>query len=296
MNFKRISLALALCGALAACGPRSGVESSVPDSYPALWEVTGEDGSEEGWLFGTIHALPDGTQWRSPEFRDVVARADTLVVEVGNLGDRQRLAEVFQSLAYDRVPTAPLAQRVSPEWRDELAGLLERAGTDGTRLDAMESWAAALTLAQLAQTGRSENGADLSLLGDFEGRSVVELEGAGAQLAIFDTLPEEEQRDLLDAVIEEAAASQGDEERLANAWKKGDLDRLLALTRVGILADPELKEALLDARNRAWAARIERLLASPEKPLVAVGAGHLLGPEGLPALLAARGYMVRRIR
>ena len=57
----------------------------------------------------------------------------------------------------------------------------------------------------------------------------------------------------------------------------------------------ELVQVLLRDRNADWAAQIENLLSARDKPLIAVGAGHLLGDHGLPALLEARGYTVRRI-
>ena len=159
----------------------------------------------------------------------------------------------------------------------------------------MESWAAALALAQVAQSNKAENGADRVLLAAFDQREVVELEGARAQLAIFDTLPQTEQRDLLNAVIEEAREYGDKGDTLANAWLGGDTDLLIELTRRGILADPELAQVLLYDRNRSWAAQIENLLSASERPLIAVGAGHLLGERGLPALLESRGYTVSRL-
>ena len=78
-----LALALALAAALAACG---GPEEDWPPPSPALWEVSGPDG-ETGWLFGTIHALPEGVEWETPALEAALDRADALVVEVANLGE-----------------------------------------------------------------------------------------------------------------------------------------------------------------------------------------------------------------
>ena len=64
-----------------------------------------------------------------------------------------------------------------------------------------------------------------------------------------------------------------------------------ATTR-GIMADPELREALLVGRNRAWTQPLLEALKARGKPLVAVGTAHLVGPDGLVALLQERGYTV----
>ena len=43
---------------------------------PALWRLSDDD--SEIWLFGTVHLLPPGLQWRSPAFEAAFAAADTI--------------------------------------------------------------------------------------------------------------------------------------------------------------------------------------------------------------------------
>ncbi len=274
-------------------------DQAVPEeqaSYPALWEIADETGAAEGWLFGTVHALPPELKWRSAEFDRVAAMAPLLVVEVSGLDDRRTLESLFRTMAYDAAPAIPISERLNASQRQRLSAVLGDAGIDPRSLDPMESWAAALAIAELGRINSSDHGADRVLLEEFAGREIFELEGAEPQLSIFNDLPETEQRDLLVAVVEEVAKPEGKRTDLAAIWSSGDLDELQEITRQGMLADPELRDALLVRRNKAWAAQIENLLSASPKPLIAVGAGHLLGEDGVPALLEARGYTVRRIQ
>ncbi|WP_454599317.1 TraB/GumN family protein [Qipengyuania sp. SM2507] len=299
MNLRPNILALlsALLGVLmlAGCTDQPAEQAPEPEGYPLLWELANAEGEVEGWLFGTIHALPDGVEWRSPVLDEAVAAADVLAVEVASLDDGVALGELFTRLAFDD-PPGPLASRVDPALADQYQALLTRAKVRRSHFDAMETWAAALTLAQVAQQAKSENGVDRALIRDFKGREIIEFEGAETQLRIFDELPEKEQRDLLNAVIGETEDYEQDIGRLARMWQAGDEEQLSELTGEGILADPELYEALLAGRNRAWAAQLENLLSASAKPFVAVGAAHMFGEDGLPALMVARGYTVRRIQ
>lgn len=280
--------------ALGACGAEPEPESEVV-AQPILLEVASDDGAVEGWLFGTIHALPDGVSWRTPALDKAIAESDLLVVEVANLDEGSELTDIFVRLAFDE-PSGPLVDRIDPALRPQYEVLLTKAKVRSDHFDAMESWAAALTLAQVVQVAKTENGVDRALIRDFKGRDIVEIEGGEKQLGIFDALPEQDQRDLLDAVISETRDYEDDMGRLARIWSEGNAEELAKLTREGILADPELYEALLAGRNRAWTAQLENLFSTDSRPLVAVGAGHMFGPDGLPAMLEASGYTVRRVQ
>ena len=285
-------LLLLLAGCEAAPPPRID-ETDI--AGPPIWQIAGESGEIEGWLFGTVHALPSGFAWRSNALDATLEDADILVVEVSSLAEEDALASLFTAMASDE-PAPPLDTRVPADLDPAYRDLLSKAGIRSSQLDGLESWAAALTLAQYAQTANVGEGVDKALLEQFIGREIVELEGAEAQLSIFDNLPETEQRDLLAAVIRESTDYDRDFQQLAETWRAGDIDDLSDLAMRGILADPELYDALLKNRNLAWATQIENLLTSEKRPFVAVGAGHMIGADGLPAMLSASGYTITRVQ
>jgi uncharacterized protein YbaP (TraB family) len=53
-----------------------------------------------------------------------------------------------------------------------------------------------------------------------------------------------------------------------------------------------LYERLLAGRNRRWTEQILERLAGSGTTVIVVGAGHLTGPDGVPALLRARGLAI----
>jgi uncharacterized protein YbaP (TraB family) len=284
---------LMLCGVSAGCSEQTAPPPQQAPK-PALWAIEHPSGGAAGWLFGTIHALPDGTQWETPAIARAVDDAGVLVVEVRDL-DPARMAATLDALALDD-PGPPLAERLTPVPRRALAELLERKGKPAGAYDDLESWAAALALSRLAGTVPVANGVDKALTRRFAARPIAELEGAAAQLTIFDRLPERTQRAMLAAVIAEQDDPAADARALAQAWLAGDMALIERTARRGLLADPALYRALAVDRNRAWIQAIVPMIEDGRRPLVAVGTVHMVGPEGLPALLAAQGYPVRRVQ
>lgn len=278
---------MGLALALAACGSPA---RDWPAPSPALWEVTGPGGAH-GWLFGTIHSLPDGAKWRTKAVDDALTRSGVLVVEIADLDDTAAAKRAFDRLAATR-GLPPLSQRVPARDRPALAAFLDRAGMADGDFPDTETWAAAIVLANKVQQHDPSTGVDRALIAG--AKRVEGLETFERQFGVFDALPQREQADLLLALASEAD-SQFDS-RQVREWLTGDLAGLERDSATGVLADPELREALQIARNRNWVARIDGLLKTRELPFVAVGEGHMFGRDNLPALLAARGYTVKRVQ
>lgn len=259
---------------------------------PALWEVTGPQG-QKGWLFGTIHALPQAVSWRTPAVDAALTGSDGLVLEIA---DAEAVPAVFARLS--QTPgQPPLADRVPPSLHARLAQVMREHQLSDAQFANVESWAAALLISQAAQgDATADNGLEEVLRKAFQGKSVGELEGGATQLGVFDALPEQDQRDLLAGVIEEASRPLQDKDPLYDTWAAGDLKGLEHEARTGLLADPQLHEALLAGRNRAWAPKIAAMLRAGRHPLVAVGAAHMVSADGLPALMTAQGYTVKRVQ
>ncbi len=290
----RAGMVLALAAALVLAGCRAA-PAPPPPAHPALWHVTGPDGAQ-AWLFGTIHALPRPIAWRTPAIDQALAAADSLVLEIADLDDQSATALVFNRLG--RSPGhPPVEDRIAPELRAPLGALLARAGYGGSPLTDVETWAAALLIARVADPAADSGaGIDRALIRLAGAKPRGELEGAALQLGIFDALSEDAQRALLSEVVRSAATVPADDARLSDVWARGDVLALTRETHEGMLADPVLRNALLLDRNAAWAGKIDAMLRARQHPFVAAGAAHMAGPDGLPALLAEHGWSVTRVQ
>lgn len=270
----------------------------VQEGAPALWKVSSDTGT--AWIFGTVHLLPPDTNWQTAAMDEAIRQADQLVLEAAGLDDGKAVSRIFSNMGVSG-GNPPIARRIDPSWHPAVDRLDDSVSGGRKMLDHMESWAAALTLAGVmsADLGLSEGvGVEsvLTLRFRAESKPVAGLETITEQFGFFDTLPEAEQRTLLNAVLRGQKENRVNFERLLTAWLKGDANGILKSQNDGILASPVLRETLLDGRNRNWTAKIATMLDKGQRPFVAVGAAHVAGEGGVPALLEAKGYKVERVQ
>lgn len=284
-RLRRLAVLVVLCLGAAPLG-------AVP-----LWSVQGDQGTV--WLLGSVHLLRAEDQPLPAPLREAYARASRVMLEL----DPAELAPAASQAALQRVgvisPGRSAAEVLAPgEWR-QAETLAAELGLDLRAIAGLEPWFAALVLYNGALAGA---GYDAALgvdqqVADWaarDGKPVDGLETLDQQLSLFKDFTPDTQRQLLLKTLEELAAIESDTARLVATWRAGDVAALARQLDDDFRDFEALRTRIVTDRNRAWLPAIEALLSEQGASLVVVGSLHLVGPEGLPALLEARGYRVTR--
>jgi uncharacterized protein YbaP (TraB family) len=217
-------------------------------------------------------------------------------------GDPDTIRLIMQRYGSD--PDKPLSRKLDPS---DLS-TLSNEGVDLARIDHLRPWAVALMLSMrpvLARGATVQAGADMAMtrVARADSKKIKTFETLEDQARMYASLPESSEVKYLTGVIHDRAGVP--KLRLARtpgsleaAWLAGDLVRM-GPQLVGEMKaeNPAFYNALLKRRNEAWTAKLAvELQSTSGVELVNVGALHMVGPDGLPALLAARGYEVRRVQ
>ncbi len=250
------------------------VPRRVPD-HPALWVVN--DNDTIIYLFGTFHALDGKSDWFEQAVRTAFSASDQLVLET--LVPEPSTAPVPAPPQIGTIPggTAPVMQ-LAPSASSMLA-----------------------SSRTVMSAGRSEglstaNGADAILreAAERSGKSVGGLESFQFQLRMFSTLQDSTAAKAPDAQAVRALGAVL--AQLQSAWNRGDVEIGFAPLLMQMRAQsPQTYATMFVQRNARWAHWISERLKTPGTVFVAVGAGHLSGPDSVQNQLAQLGVKSARI-
>ncbi len=271
---------------------------------PALWKVSVDTQEKMAkprsslYLFGTVHVLPKGVKWSTPALEKAMDSSDILIVETLGLEDTATINTIFMQMAQDE-PTPALLSRFSSDDNRALEKLLEEQNLSKKTLNALETWAVTLAIANSltdAMGLKRSLGVETILSERFKNREIQGLETIASQFAVFDNLSETQQHNMLKSVIKDADNSEDAFLRLVNAWLDGDIDNLLSDN--GMMALPEVRKGLLDDRNKKWAIELDKKLQQDDVKhyFIGVGAAHLVGENSVVKLLEKAGYRTERIQ
>jgi uncharacterized protein YbaP (TraB family) len=265
---------------------------------PALWVVHGKNNSTV-YLFGTVHALRPSVVWKSPKLDKAFAASQELWLEIADVGNPAAAAPLIQKYGLD-LTGPPLSSKLDPAYQAKLAAAAQTVGMSTVQLDRMRPWLAglALTLAPLVKAGYDpKSGVDVVLkaAADQKGEPVKGFETSEQQVRYLADLPQDQQIAFLKDTLDDFDKASTEFDQVEKIWEAGDVSRLAHELNGDLKAKaPKLYRLLIVDRNTAFAKAIEQKLSTPGVSFVAVGAGHLAGPDSVQAQLAKDGIRARR--
>ena len=293
---KRI-IVIALFTILLLLGGCSDSKSTITDttSKSFLWKVDSE--SSTVYILGSIHVADQELYPLDNAIETAFDQSQNLAVEFDIVGaDQSYMTKLLmQKGAYSGGET--LHDNIPKSLYKQADEILEDMGGDIFLFNTFEPWVVAMTIEELIMkeygyTG--EYGIDkhfLNMAHD-EGKDIIELESAEFQITLFDELSNDLQVFLLQDIVENLPTKK-ELEKLYDAWEEGDSLEMEALIMEGVEDSPELQminKKLLDERNFLMVEKIEGFLQNDETYFVVVGAGHLIGENGIINLLKGKGY------
>lgn len=264
-------IAAAIAAASVAPAPVSA--NGVPDADPAIWVVN--DADTVIYLFGTFHALDGKSDWFNDEVETAFAASDELVLEtVVPHGPHQPPATAL-TVAPRRIPNLSVTPSASFLASTRLA--ISAGRSRGMKVD---------------------KGADMILrrAAEATGKPVEGLETFDFQLGMFGRMPAQSAPA---AGPGQDVSSAGNLAIVMNqmqaAWNRGESGIFAAMLDQMRSQSPGSYDVLFTQRNRNWAAWIAQRLEKPGTVFVAVGTGHLAGPDSVQSKLAQLGVRSSRI-
>ena len=270
-----------------------------PMAKPALWKIADKDTTI--YLFGTIHLMPSGTEWRTAKFNQAAASSQTLVVEtvIDEANPQAAIGSMMKLAVSPNLP--PILDRVPVDKRAALAGVIARSGMPAGVLDRLETWAAGMILLGVTfkDLGLDPNsGVETALRSEFKtaAKPIDQLETNSEQFGFFDSLSEGAQRKFLASVLDDPTKGRAEFAEMLSVWTRGDVRAMGDSFNRELKDSPELRENLLRKRNANWNGWLQRRMQQPGTVFVAVGAGHLSGNDSVISMLEKAGYKVKRVQ
>ena len=276
----------ASAGAQAAAGGRS-----------FLWRVQG--GAGVLYLAGSVHALTPDAYPLNPVYQRAFDASGALVEEI-DLAEANPLTAGPALLAKGMFQDGRTFDRVvSRATADLVADRLKGVPLALELIQPMKPWMVMMVLEALGSQAAGlspELGLDKHFydLAAGAGKAVIGLETVESQIDRFDRMPDALQEQMLRSALDEMETERANLRTLLGAWQTGDAAAIERMLLAAFRDNPSAYASLVTERNRNWMPQLDACLKRPSPCFVVVGAAHLVGPDGLLAMLRERGYRVEQ--
>ena len=262
------------------------------DDNSLLWQVSGKGLKQPSYLFGTFHLMCKNDIHFSNQLTTAVNRADKVYMEIDmddpatilggmmlmTMKDGKTLQQLYSDADYKKIRQyftdslkTPLSfiVRMKPFF---LEALLYPKMMPCKLISGVEE-----ELMKVAKTQKKE---------------IKGLETMEFQAGVFDSIPYEEQAKELLQSIDSMASNKKSFNTMMQVYKNQQINEIENLFSKSESGMENHQDLLLNNRNKNWLAQLKSIMKT-NPVFVAVGAGHLVGKQGLIALLRKEGYMVQ---
>jgi hypothetical protein len=272
--------------------------TNAPLEKSLLWKVSGNKLKKPSYVFGTIHMigtedffLPEGTE-------NALESTDAIIFEI-DMADMNDLSQQLGMLTKIMMPNGlTLDDLLSEEDYELVRNHFEQSGLPMFMLNRVKPMFLTVfagddidPMSMNFQSGEIVS-YEFYFFEEAQGRGMETggLETIDFQMSVFDSIPYEDQAQMLVETIKIGTEGEDQFEQMVAVYKEQDIDGMIVMME-GDGGFGGYEDILLRKRNEAWIPRMETIML--EKPaFFAVGAGHLGGPNGVINLLKKRGYTV----
>jgi uncharacterized protein YbaP (TraB family) len=264
-----------------------------------LWKIQSKTNTV--YVLGSLHLSKKEIYPLKQKIENAFDQSDFLVVEA-NVNDIKKIdiQKLMESAFYPA--NDALEKHVSPEtyeWvKKETSGL----GIPFELINKQKPWFLAMTLMSLEgiKLGLDPNlGIDKYFLSRAEGKKkILELESLDYQVSVLSGFSDKDQELFLIYTLKDLNMREQEVSQLIQAWISGDTQGMESILTRSVSEDKRFStifEKLIFERNRRMVSKIEDFLRTKETYFVIVGAGHLVGNQGVIELLRGKGYLIEQL-
>ncbi len=287
-------------------GATSFAQESTVRAYPMeerslLWKIEGNGIKTESYLFGTIHLIDESRFYFPKKLEKILSKSDVLTMEIGGIPDPMAVMTLMQlqeGSFFDYFTEEQSDSLLT--WVSEHTSLSEE--TFRMMVTKMRPFVVSQFLTEMDETDGSAGIMDnkksyeieLEAIAKAENVEVDGLETIEEQLGFFDQFPMEMHTEMVMEVIRADSSSADETDAMIDLYVAQDVDGLYAMIADSSDEVEGMQEILIDGRNKRWIPKIEAMIAE-KSTFIAVGSGHLGGPNGVIRLLEQLGYTLTPI-
>ena len=255
-----------------------------------LWKISGNNLTEESYLYGTIHAVPEDKFVVSDVLNEAFQSSSALALEIDlNMTLEQQVTMAKELIipegkSLKNYLTPEEFQRFETYCLDTLA---MKKSKFKKYLRIKPFFVSSIILQE--QLGKSK-GFDQYFNDEAKKRGIPSsgLETIQYQLSTVNTISMEEQADML---VSSLGSEMTEYYKMLDLYMANDLNGLSAIMEESDMSSEAFTNNFLIQRNKNWIPEIEKLVQK-QRTFIAVGAAHLTGENGVVELLQNAGYTV----